>query len=377
MEQTEYKSLLEKYRKQECTTEELLTLWNWLSDEKNETSAKEFLLLDLHQFKADQLVIDQPEFQRIYTSIESKIQISQRNQKKVPIRISIIHYMRVAAMILMIFSVGAALSYWYFQGPNTGKQTFCEVKAPLGARSEIILPDGSHVWLNAGSKIKYLSAFNKTDRDIFLEGEAYFKVAKNKKIPFIVRSGDLNIIAIGTEFNVKAYIDEGIIETTLVEGKVAVKNSDAENPNSQVVYLTPNQKAVYISKKLSVVSALKTFKDYNPEITDPEKGLVYIKPKVDTRPVISWKENRLIVQGEEMRSLAIKLERKYNVTILFATENLKDFRFTGTLEDETLTQVLDLIKLTAPIDYTLDGKNVKIYENQKMKERFFQHLKRK
>jgi ferric-dicitrate binding protein FerR (iron transport regulator) len=104
---------------------------------------------------------------------------------------------------------------------------------------------------------------------------------------------------------------------------------------------------------------------------------VYVAAKIDPVPIIAWKDNRLIFKGEEMSSLAIKLERKYNVSILFSSESLKQYRFSGTLEDETLTQVLDVIKYSAPIEYTLEGKEVKIAENTQMMNEFKDHLKRK
>ena len=113
--------------------------------------------------------------------------------------------------------------------------------------------------------------------------------------------------------------------------------------------------------------------------TEPEvaQRMVYIAKKIDPKPIIAWKDNKLIIKSEEMGSLAIKLERKYNVNISFATTNIKNYKFTGTLEDETLTQVLDAIKLTAPIDYKLEGKSVRILENESMARRFDNHLKRK
>ena len=100
--------------------------------------------------------------------------------------------------------------------------TYNEIKAPLGARSEIRLNDGTEVMLNAGSSIKYRSDYNLLNRDLVLEGEAYFKVAKNMNLPLVVNAGNINIKATGTEFNVKAYSDEGIIETTLVNGEVEI-----------------------------------------------------------------------------------------------------------------------------------------------------------
>jgi ferric-dicitrate binding protein FerR (iron transport regulator) len=287
--------------------------------------------------------------------------------------------MRVAAAFLLIFIGGGVLSYYLFHQPQTIDATYSEIKAPLGAKSEVTLPDGSHVWLNAGSKIRYQNDFNKYNRNITLEGEAYFKVFKNKRLPFIVKTADLNIIAVGTEFNVKAYNEEGIVETTLVEGKVTIRNDKGSKGQSgQQIFLEPKQKAVYVKNQQELrVEDIKSIKKSNPEIIRPEKGIVYVAARIDPIPIIAWKDNRLIFKGEEMSSLAIKLERKYNVSILFSSESLKQYRFSGTLEDETLTQVLDVIKYSAPIEYTLEGKEVKIAENTQMMNEFKDHLKRK
>jgi ferric-dicitrate binding protein FerR (iron transport regulator) len=238
-----------------------------------------------------------------------------------------------------------------------------------------MLPDGSTVWLNAGSKITYSSDFNKNSREIQLSGEGYFKVARNADMPFRVKAGDLSIQAIGTEFNVKSYDDEDIIETTLVEGKISIRQSQKQKKS---IYLQPHQKAIYVKyNKNLTVTDLKLANENKHENLTLKKGIIYIAVKIDPVPVVAWKENRLIIKGEELNTLAIKLERKYDVKFVFESESLKMFRFTGTLENETLTQVLDVIKLSAPLEYKLQGKTVMIFENKRMTEKFNTHMKKK
>jgi transmembrane sensor len=375
----ELKALLEKYRNQQCNSEELRKLWDILTDEKKARMAEAILTEELNEFDANGSDVEKVNFEKIFNTLQIKIAQhemveSPKAQKSKGIWI----FTRVAAVFLISFMAGSLFTHFWNHKNQTVDLSFCEIKAPLGGKSEVTLPDGSHVWLNAGSKIKYLSQFNKHNRNITLEGEAYFKVAKNTKLPFIVKTGDLNIIAVGTEFNVKAYNDEGIIETTLVEGKVTIRNEHQTNQSHQLIYLEPKQKAVYVRDQQELkVEDMNTIKESNPEVIEPQKGEVYVAEKVDPVPIIAWKDNRLIFKSEEISNLAIKLGRKYNVTISFASENIKQYRFSGTLEDETLTQVLDVIKLTAPIDYDLDGKEVKIFENTQMAEKFSNHLKRK
>jgi ferric-dicitrate binding protein FerR (iron transport regulator) len=202
-------------------------------------------------------------------------------------------------------------------------------------------------------------------------------VTKNNKLPFNVRTDDLNIVAIGTEFNVKSYVDEGIIETTLVEGKISIhQNRQTKSKSTTLIVLEPHQKAVYVKEgQLLTIEDLKTVRHTKPEVLELKRGIIYLAEQVDPVPDISWKDNRLILQGEEFSSLLIKLERKYDVKFNYATDNIKQFRFTGTLENETLTQVLDVIKLSAPVDYELDGKTVRIFEKKHMSEKFSGHLK--
>jgi len=283
--------------------------------------------------------------------------------------------LKVAAVLILAILLGGISSYFIF-GIKQDKDiiAYNEIRTPFGARSEIVLPDGSTVWLNAGSSIKYMNVFNKVNRDVQLTGEGYFKVAKNAALPFNVKTADLRIQAVGTEFNVKSYDDEGIIETTLVEGKIAIHRN---RRLKESIYLEPNQKAVYVkNNKRLTVEDLKAVKETKPEVLKLKKGIMYVADKIDPAPIVAWKENRLILKGEELNNLLIKLERKYDVKFIFESESLKRFRFTGTLENETLTQVLDVIKLSAPIEYKLQGRTVLISENKQMTEKFSNHLKK-
>jgi ferric-dicitrate binding protein FerR (iron transport regulator) len=118
-------------------------------------------------------------------------------------------------------------------------------------------------------------------------------------------------------------------------------------------------------------------KEAKPEVLKIRQGIMYVAEKIDPEPIVAWKDNRLILKGEELSHLVIKLERKYDVKFIFGNEKLKQFRFSGTLENETITQVLDVIKLSAPLGYTLSGKTVLIFENKQRTEQFNNHLKKK
>ncbi|HEX2395445.1 MAG TPA: FecR family protein [Bacteroidales bacterium] len=383
MHYSELKLLLVRYRENRCSSEEIKKLQAYFSDKWNESQIKDSLLENLENFKFEKNEVTDIVSNDLFKSITFRISDIAKSSgiEDEPASVKerfIYRILKIAAVLIPVFLLGGILSYILFNKvPEKGLVTFNEIKAPYGARSEILLPDGTSVWLNAGSKIKYMSVFNIENREVYLEGEAYFKVAKNKSIPFNVRTGDLNIQAIGTEFNVKSYADEGIIETTLVEGKISIRQT-IDRQTSDLIYLEPHQKAFYYKEKNQVsVENMKTIQITKPQVIRRKPGVLYIDEKVDPVPIVAWKENRLILKGEELSSLVIKLERKYDVHFMFESEDIRNFRFTGTLEDETLTQVLDVIKLSAPIEYRLEGKTVRILENKQMKEKFSTHLKKK
>jgi transmembrane sensor len=379
MEYIEFKELLSLYQKHGYSETALKKLWEFFSEDTNDEKVKSFLMMELNAFNPNEVETEAVDFKKIFNTIESKI--TQQDKGKFAglrnnrFRVRFPSQMlKIAAIFVLVFIVGGAFSYLIFNKPIDSVE-YTTVRTPFGARSVVTLPDGSTVWINAGSSIKYKNSFNKDTRTLQLDGEAYFKVAKNKKNPFIVNTGGIAIVAVGTEFNVKAYTDEDFIETTLVEGKITIRSEDYQKDNGvQQVTLEPKQKAVYMRNKQQIsVSATQE----NKLDMKSAKQFVSIAKKIDPVPIIAWKDNKLILKGEELSSLAIKLERKYNVKITFVSSDIKKYCFTGTLEDETLPQVLDVIKLSAPINYELRGKEVKIYENPSMTQNFHNYLKRK
>ena len=145
-------------------------------------------------------------------------------------------WMKIAAVFVFAFLLGGTLAYELMFEYSVQADSHYEIEAPYGAKIAMNLADGTKVWLNAGSKITYDNSFNSSNRRIQLVGEGYFKVAKNAELPFVVEAGEVAVKAVGTAFNVKAYPDENLLETTLVEGKVDV------SMGSDHVLLLPDQK---------------------------------------------------------------------------------------------------------------------------------------
>jgi ferric-dicitrate binding protein FerR (iron transport regulator) len=355
---SEFKSLIEKFHSGQCNLEELRQLEGMFMDQSTSESIKDVMFHEISGYESMKTESD-VDYDRIFQSIRKLIAEQQTNTRKMNVRFN---WIRVAALIVIAFIMGGTLSYFLVTPKVKPAESFCEVTAPLGSTSEIVLPDSSRVWLNAGSKLKYSTSFNQKDRMLYLEGEGYFKVAKNKQLPFVVDAFGFEVKAVGTEFNVKAYQEDAIIETTMVEGKVTLQHSSEDILDG--VYLTPNQKATFYKKEEYVtVEVLKKIEEKKEELNYiPEHRLV-IAPRIDPKSIVSWKENRLIIEREQLGDLAEKLSRKYNFNFEFRSEDIKHFSFTGTLEDETLQQVMNAIKITSPIDYEIVGKTVIIQRN--------------
>ncbi|NJO68691.1 MAG: FecR domain-containing protein [Bacteroidetes bacterium] len=135
-------------------------------------------------------------------------------------------FIKIAAIFVIAFGMGAVADKFLTEkNIAEPKNEYYSIEAPRGAKSFVTLADGTKIWLNAGSKISYQRSYNQHNRGIYLEGEAFFEVAKNKNIPFLVHSAGIVVKAIGTAFNVKAYPEEGIVETTLVEGSVSIEST--------------------------------------------------------------------------------------------------------------------------------------------------------
>jgi transmembrane sensor len=381
------KELLIKYLERKCSLDEKLRLYTLLTMPENEMSVKDILMQQLDEF--DEIGYDNSvDFDRIYKHIITEIEEhedqqveTQKSERKTRIIRLLILIGKVAAIFIPAFIL--SVIYMHLNNSNAnikgGSLNYCEIKAPLGAKSDITLPDGSHVLLNAGSKLKFFADFNVKNRNILLEGEAYFKVAKNKIIPLIVSAANINIRAVGTEFNVKVYGNERLIETTLIEGVVEISKKGDKLDQDEKISLAPNQKAVYVKAddKLSV------YRTNNKEKEKPVTKVILkeidIKPvvydQVDIAPIIAWTQDKLMFRGETLENICVKLNRKYDVTFEFENEKVKNLRFTGTLEDETIEQVLNVIKTISPIDYTINKKTVVIKENTRQASKYMKFMK--
>ena len=274
-----------------------------------------------------------------------------------------------AAVVLIAVGIG-----YYYIGYSVSKQTitsqiFNEIIVPIGAKSHIILSDSTKVWLNAGSKLRYPENLLTGNREVYLEGEAFFDVTKVEKKQFIVKTAGLNIKVFGTQFNVKSYPDENQIQTTLVKGSIAIEPATGYTI-IKPIYLKPNQTATYYKSSSHIERSTKDDIKKEQETEARQISKVVINPEINPLPITSWKDNEWVFDGEELGELAVKLERRYNVKITFENNNLISYKFSGTITDETFEQVLKIIQLSAPITFTVDGNKVVLKEDPLYKKKY-------
>ncbi len=240
-----------------------------------------------------------------------------------------------------------------------------EIFVPKGQRSQMLLPDGTKVWLNSGTIFKYPSNFSSHKREVYLEGEAFFNVTHNKRSPFLVHiKNNLTVKVLGTEFNVKCYNDERVVETTLIKGSVVFSKKDNDNNVIKEVNLIPKEKVTYdkyiqkitvtkfdipasSAKAASVVPVSTAIKTKTVENNNEEENCDQLEE------LTSWKDDALVFQDETFENISIKMERWFGIAIKVQDNNLKQVRFTGKfINKESVYQILDIINRSEPIQYT-------------------------
>lgn len=272
---------------------------------------------------------------------------------------------RVAAVFMLGAVISFLVSYSIFKPPSN-ETVYQEIVAPAGAKSKITLPDGSTVWLNAGSSIKYSNRFGEKQREVALSGEAYFDVVTNLSKVFLVKTSELNIKAYGTTFNVKCYPEEGTVETTLLSGSIGVKRVGLAGNKTDEVVLQPNQRVVYYksSQKEKETIPDKVIDQSSPMSKKRVKNqsTYMISKGIDAQTFAAWKDGVLVINSESLEDLAVKLERKYDVKITFDNEKLQQIKFTGILENETVEQVIEAIGIAANIDFQVKDRDIRFKE---------------
>ncbi len=239
---------------------------------------------------------------------------------------------RFAAILIIGVLFGVLASKFISsRGSVPGYITFI---APQGSVSQIVMDDGTLVCLNAGSEIKYPRGNKGRKREVFLTGEAWFHVEKNKTKPFVVHTTCYDVLVTGTQFNVKSYPSDPEVTTTLEEGQVEICSSGSFKLAGNIM-LRPGEQAVLCKETSEML------------VRD-----------VDTDLYTSWRDNKLIFLKMNLKELIVLLERKYGVNIEVRDDDILAFHYTGTIKNESILDILEIIQHTLPITYCIEKQRI-------------------
>jgi ferric-dicitrate binding protein FerR (iron transport regulator) len=273
-------------------------------------------------FEAGQLIaeIKEVDVDAAYSTIQQRISKKGRLLKLYAV---VSRYAAILVLPLLFVSIWALLNNKQVE-PNE-ELVMHEITCPVGMRSQVTLPDGSQVWLNAESTIKYSLPFVRENRSVELMGEAFLDVAKNANSPFSIQSGNVKVNVVGTQFNFKSYDNDNRVEVTLKEGKInlGLMSGDTEISTTEMLHGDH-----FVFDKNTYKATVK-----NQDIDN----------------FLAWKDNKLVLDETPILEMKKIMERWYGVEIEIADKSIENYKFTTTFENETLEQVLELLELCSPI----------------------------
>lgn len=307
----------------DCSARELTALKNWLSNPATQSDVESWL-------SEHWAVSSEVESITLIENVFQQIQELQEQQQDAPVfsmsRILSV-YQKVAAFLLIPI-VGVGILYGLNQYMGASVQ-YTETIAPRGQKSQIVLADGTKVWLNSDTKIRYPGSFSKKQRDVYLDGEAFFEVTKNGHKPFVVHTSDIDVKVLGTKFNVKAYPDEDQVETSLFEGKVNLQYRNSGTENQTEKELEPGQSFAYDKTSHQLENN-----------------------RFPREEIYGWRKNQLIFKDDTFSNLVRKVERWYDVEVVYDQNLFNDRRLTVELyEGERLDRLMEVISLALSVQY--------------------------
>lgn len=334
------KEIFIKYLNNNCSDAEFAELVKWVIEKSRNKEGENWSFDHWRKFEPKLIVEDKKKYSALLDKIHHEINLKHKEREinKVTVFSKVTKWLSWAAAILFIPLLGVVFYLLSNNNFQTNKFTdftvdSLEVIAPIGSRTVVQLSDGTEVNLNYGSRIKYPRNFTGDTREITLSGEGYFDVARNPDKPFIVKTGNLNIKAVGTEFNIQSYPCDNIITTTLVEGKVVLEKISPGKRSQQIETMLPGQHVTYNLSSGKITSHKGNIDKY-----------------------IAWKDGKLVFDNEPITNVAKKLERIFNVEIEVA-DNAKYLTYTVTFYNDPLYLILDLMTETTPVTYKILPRN--------------------
>lgn len=341
MEKEECIILFERYIRNQATDDEVKQLADWIrSNPAISVWLERQILFSSSDINVDvQLKMLDNIRQYIYNYEGNTINKEETPKKHFRLR----KWLRVAA--IFIFPLITAAGVYVYMSNITPISSPLIFSAGLGQKADVILPDGSHVWLNSQSRLIYSSDYNKKERILQLDGEAYFEVAKVEDKPFIVQTkGDVEIEALGTAFSTKAYAEDNIISSILTNGKIRVST-----PSNSYILL-PNDRLIY----------------------DKESKQVTKNKVTNAIEFSAWRNNELRFENESLDEITKTIQRIYDVQFVFTSANLKQMRYTGTVNNTSLEDILHVITLTSPVSFLVNKNQIVFYTDEKLMKHYKQ-----
>ena len=318
--------IINKYLTGQCSEEELVEVNAWMK-ESEENARQLFRMEEIYHLGKFNQYADRKQMARAEKQLYKKLDEEKRKQNKI---LRMHRWMKYAAMIAVILVIGGGSGYWLYQNGNN--QHMMVAVANEGIVKEIILPDGTKVWLNNSATLKYPRGFSEKARNVYLDGEAYFEVTKNRHKPFTVQSDAMRVRVLGTTFNFKCDKNYQIAEVTLIEGEIEVKGNKEEGQ----IILAPGQRAEL----------------------NKNNGRLTVK-QVDAKMDAVWHDNLIPFQKADIFTISKALERFYDIKIILSPDMRADKTYSGVLKKKsTIESVLKSLQNSISIDYKIVGNNI-------------------
>jgi len=320
-ENNHIEELIIRYFESSITENELMILEQWIQ-QSDENKVEFFELKRIYD--SGQLVTyrDENDFEKKWNVLETRIVQSENGKASIKKRSMYSRIIQYAAMLILAIGIGFYINRNDKSGVTVNHISYNEITVAKGGKANtLLLSDGSKVMLNSASHIKYPTSFGTEKREIFLDGEAYLEVAKDKEKPFVVRLKNQDITVLGTTLNIQSYDHEKSSVITLIEGQILLESYDTDGEKMSQVYMKPNQQAY----------------------TDNETGSVFLT-NVDVSISSAWKDGKYKFKDESLSVIMKRLENYYGVNIFLADDSLKDIRYTGTFSlNQSIEDVLRVI----------------------------------
>ena len=328
----EHSKLIDKFVEDRCKQDEAIKVIQWFKDPSYritlyQTLRKRWTSIIEKEENKEEAVSLKPILDKVHhrINIDREQEVSGL-QKRAQIYRTLLRVAAVSMLPLLLTSI-----LFINEKLNIAEKDnlYTEVNVSPGSKLRTVLPDGTEVWLNSGSTLKYPQSFSNKNRQTILTGEAYFNVKSDRLHPFVVKTEALDLKVIGTRFNVMAYPDGKNISVTLEEGKISIEKPFSGKNISRLCFLEPNEQIVF----------------------QKETGTAKVTT-VNTDQFTSWKDGKLIFRNNSLNYIIKRLGRWYNADLeIVGDGNLPLAPYTLTIEDETIIQVLEYLKVASGISY--------------------------